>query len=186
MHLNEEGKKNISEGLKRKWADPEYREKMLKHKYGENNPFFGKHLSEEWKRAHGEVIRARWHDPIWKATKGINVPLFTNGNIPWNKGKPCSPETKEKISKNTKERMKGWTKQAHSAKVLETAQALQESGYRIVFVDDNGPRPDIVCLKDGMVYQVEVEKKDTKSTKHGPNKAPKRSPNCDEMKVIYY
>jgi hypothetical protein len=179
---NEDTKRRISQTVKELWRNPEYRAKQIKSgRFGPANPMYGKHLPEEVKRAHSERMKEKWRDPVWRATRGKKVPLFRKGQIPWNKGKPWSPEIKEKISRKAKERMKGYTKEAHTAKVLEVVKELQNSGYRIVFVDDAKIRPDIVCLKDGVVYQIEVEK----ALRHNSKKKEK-SPYCDEMKIIYY
>lgn len=63
--------KNHSDGLKRshKNGNGHITEKFLKH-------FTGKTHSEEWKKKHSETMKTK---------------------IPWNKGKPRTPEEKEKI-----------------------------------------------------------------------------------------
>jgi hypothetical protein len=183
---SEQTKKKISDAAKAEWANPQFRQQRSTDMRGIRNPFYGQHLSEEQKRVHSEKMKAKWSDPLWRATRGINVPLWKKGQSPLNKGKPCSPETKEKISKAVKERMKGFTKAAHTTKVSEVAQELQNLGYRIVFVDDAEIRPDIICLKDGIVHQIEVEKDGSSTSKHGPKRPKRRSSYCDIMKVIYY
>lgn len=68
--LTEDQKRAISNGLKGKYV-------------GENNPLFGRHLPEKTKRKIGAKSKGNQH---------------RLGKPAWNKGIPCSEETKQKIS----------------------------------------------------------------------------------------
>lgn len=175
---NQQSKNKISVAVKERWeTDIDFRTKMS-GQIGEKNPMYGKHHTEETKQKHGDIIRKKWQDPEWRQEKGVNVSLFKKKQIPWNLGISPTPETKMKISQSLKGRKN--PKKVHTSKVLQTAEELVKQGHKIVFIDDNTIRPDIVTIKDNCVYQIEVERK------NGNNGKKKQSPHCDKMLVIYF
>lgn len=58
-NFSEEHRKKISEAIKQKWTDPEYREKLIEAKRGERNSLFGKKHSEKAKYKMSEIKKGK-------------------------------------------------------------------------------------------------------------------------------
>ena len=102
----DEWKNNIVEATKRRWQDPEFKEKMCKQRKGMNcgeaNPMYGKIVSEETRQKISQTSRERWADPEYRQKciehlMGENNPFY---------GKQHSDETRKILSEKAKERYK--------------------------------------------------------------------------------
>ena len=100
----DEWKNNIVEAIKRRWQDPEFKEKMCKQRQGTNcgeaNPMYGRIASEETRQKISQTSKERWADPAYR---NKCIEHLTGENNPFY-GKQHSEETKKIISEKAKER----------------------------------------------------------------------------------
>ncbi len=96
---------------------------------------------------------------------------FKKGNIPWNTGKKCPEETKEKIIKAIKEGRYGMTRKKHSEETkklmskraigrkqtLETKNKISKSSIGKIFTDEH--RKNLSLAGKGRKKQKNVSKK---------------------------
>ena len=102
----DEWKNNIVEATKRRWQDPEFKERMCKQRKGMNcgeaNPMYGKIVSEETRQKISQTSRERWADPEYRQKC---IERLTGENNPFY-GKQHSDETRKILSEKAKERYK--------------------------------------------------------------------------------
>jgi very-short-patch-repair endonuclease len=145
--FSEEHKKHLSEALKRKWQDPEYRKKGLEILNEIRN-------TPEWKEAVSKTFKKLWQNPeyrekirkkaseiskgrklseehkkkISEGLKGHKVSEETKRKLSQaHKGKKLSLETKIKISKSLKGRIP-WNKGKKGVYSKETLRKISETG----------------------------------------------------------
>lgn len=98
----DEWKNNIVEATKRRWQDPEFKEKMCKQRKGMNcgeaNPMYGKIVSEETRQKISQTSRERWADPEYRKKC---IEHLTGENNPFY-GKHHTEESKRKMSESKK------------------------------------------------------------------------------------
>ena len=100
----DEWKANIVEATKKRWQDPEFKERMCRQRKGTNcgeaNPMYGRVVSQETKEKISRTSKERWEDPEYRkkqieSSLGENNPFY---------GKHHSEETRKIISDKAKER----------------------------------------------------------------------------------
>lgn len=146
---SEEFRRTVSEGVKRLWQDPTYREhrkncrgwkikdtsKMsiaskklwenpeYREKQRKNNPGFKGHShSKKVRQRIGEATKIRWADPMYRQKVRLSH---------------LGPQ------------------EQHRAGVGKTIDALEAKGFRCIPLIR--PLPDIIAIKGGMVFAVEYE-----------------------------
>ena len=122
-------------------------------------------------RSHTEGYKRKMR----KSTTGnVNKGKFKKGKIPWNKNITLPDDTKLKISKKleghkmtarTKKKMRKSGYGKHSGikpaiiafqRILEEIPELEKQGFRCIPIGQ--PIPDIVAIRDGKIYAIEIER----------------------------
>lgn len=111
----EEIKEKIRRSMRRVWQNPDYRECMSQAHRGNAGYWIGKSRSEatkgkisQTKLSQHLVMSENARAKISKAQKKIDfASRFRKGDIPWNKGIPCSMETRTKIGESNIGKTKG-------------------------------------------------------------------------------
>ena len=111
---SEETKKKISKANRKRWSDPEYREKMLEVRKGRRA------LSEEARRHLAEANRKKWSDPEYK--KRVSEAM---------KGKSRSEETRKKISETLKGRPHKPRSEEHKRHISEAMKGKHQPRIKI-------------------------------------------------------
>lgn len=133
-HHTEEAKRKISEGLKEYYKT-------------HDAPSKGKHCSEKTKKAVSKANTGRKFSKEHKRKLSLA-----------HSGRRHTKEAKEKISKASIESQReesGPSK--HYIKILEEAKNLESRGFRVIPLGK--VVPDIIAIKDGKVYAIEIESK---------------------------
>lgn len=109
---SEEAKRKISEANRKRWSDPEYREKMLEVRKG-------RVLSEEARRHLAEADKKKWADPGYreKVVKAM-------------KGKSRSEETRRKIAEAQKGKPKPHSEE-HKRHIAEAMKGKRQPRIKI-------------------------------------------------------
>ena len=110
---SEETKKKISKANRKRWSDPEYREKMLEVRKGRRA------LSEEARRHLAEANRKKWSDPEYK--KRVSEAM---------KGKSRSEETRRKIAEAQKGKPKPHSEE-HKRHLAEAMKGKHQPRIKI-------------------------------------------------------
>lgn len=123
--------------------------------------------TEEEKQRRTESLQQLWQNPDFreKQAKGMRK-LERQVLAPW-KGKKFSMEHRRHISEGLMKTIQP-LRLKHKQLIFETAQDLEKQGFRSIIIDVRSevPQPDIIAIKDGKVYAVEIEIGRTKPRFH--------------------
>ena len=110
---SEETRRKISKANRKRWSDPEYREKMLEVRKGRRA------LSEEARRHLAEANKKKWSDPEYK--KRVSEAM---------KGKSRSEETRRKIAEAQKGKPKPHSEE-HKRHIAEAMKGKHQPRIKI-------------------------------------------------------
>lgn len=118
----------------------------------------GRKHTEQWKAQQSERSRLWWQNPENREKQAKCMAALERRQLaPW-KGKKLSAQHRRHISEGVNKTSQ-LLRLKHKELIFETAKDLEKQGFRSIIVDVRSevPQPDLIAIKHGKVYAVEIE-----------------------------
>lgn len=104
--MSKEQREEHSRYMKEYFKNPKNKENHS----GKNHPLYGKKQTKEQREKHSQYMKEKWQDEEYRQywhniMSGENNSMYGVSLVPYNKGIPCSQETKDKISVTRKKNL---------------------------------------------------------------------------------
>jgi len=149
--MSEEHKQNISLAKLGHSVSLDARTKIAKKLRGRKH-------TEEWKAQQSERSRLWWQNPENRKKQAKCMAALERRRLaPW-KGKQLSEQHRKHIREGVKRTTQA-LRLKHKEVIFETVKDLEKQGFRCVVIDVRSevPQPDLIAIKNGKIYAVEIE-----------------------------